>query len=309
MRGAFARTLTQLAEQDERIMLLTGDLGFMALEPFSDRFPGRFLNAGVAEQNMVGVATGLAESGFLPFVYSIVTFATLRPFEFIRNGPVLHDLPVRIVGIGGGFEYGHAGPTHFGLEDVGVMRTLPGMTVIAPADHLQAATAIQATWDHPGPVYYRLGKDDRTEVPGLEGRFELGRAQIASEGSDVCLVVMGSIAHEASVAVERLGEQGISAGLVIVASLSPPPVDDLVDVLGRFDHVVTIEAHTASGGVGSLVAEVIAEAGLGCRLERCAVRSRFDGIAGGQRFHWERHGLTADQVAQGVAQSVATLVS
>ena len=103
MRGAFVRTLTELAAGDERIMLLTGDLGFMALEPFRDRFPTRFLNCGVAEQNMVGVATGLADAGFVPFVYSIATFATLRPYEFIRNGPIWHHLPVRIVGIGGGF--------------------------------------------------------------------------------------------------------------------------------------------------------------------------------------------------------------
>src|SRR3954447_23056573 len=132
MRGAFANTITELAERDPRVVLLTGDLGYMALEPFSDRFPERFFNIGVAEQNMVGVATGLAEAGFIPFVYSIVTFASLRPYEFIRNGPILHQLPVRIVGIGGGGEYGTAGPTHHGLEDVGIMRIQPGITVIAP---------------------------------------------------------------------------------------------------------------------------------------------------------------------------------
>src|SRR3954468_1576453 len=121
MRGAFATTLTELAARDRRIVLLTGDLGYMALEPFAEQHPDRFFNVGVAEQNMVGLATGLAEAGFVPFVYSIVTFATLRPYEFIRNGPVLHGLPVRVVGVGGGFEYGHAGPTHHGLEDVGVL--------------------------------------------------------------------------------------------------------------------------------------------------------------------------------------------
>src|SRR5499426_12070 len=168
MRKAFTRTLVELAEADSRIMLLTGDLGYLALEPFIERFPGRFLNAGVAEQNMVGVATGLAEAGFLPFVYSIVTFATLRPYEFIRNGPVLHRLPVRIVGVGGGFEYGPQGTTHHGLEDVAVMRVQPGMTVIAPADHEQLATALRATWNLPGPVYYRIGKDDKTIVSGLD---------------------------------------------------------------------------------------------------------------------------------------------
>src|SRR5438067_3211269 len=159
MRRAFTNTLVELAEHDPRIMLLTGDLGYLALEPFSERFPDRFFNVGVAEQNMVGLATGLAEAGYVPFVYSITPFATLRPYEFIRNGPILHHLPVRIVGVGGGFEYSHAGLTHHGLEDVGVMRVQPGMGVIAPADHEQTVTAMEATWDLPGPVYYRLGKD------------------------------------------------------------------------------------------------------------------------------------------------------
>src|SRR5258708_10366625 len=121
MRAAFIHALVELAAHDPRILLLTADLGFMALEPFAQRFPGRLFNMGVAEQNMVGAATGLAEAGFIPYVYSIVTFATLRPYEFIRNGPVLHQLPVRIVGMGGGYEYGPAGATHHGLEDIGVM--------------------------------------------------------------------------------------------------------------------------------------------------------------------------------------------
>src|SRR5262249_35500263 len=196
MRQAFATTLAELAAGDPRVLLLTGDLGYLALEPFADRFPDRFLNAGVAEQNMVGLATGLAEAGYLPFVYSIVTFASLRPYEFIRNGPVLHQLPVRIVGVGGGFEYGTAGSSHHGLEDVGVMRIQPGLTSIPPADAQQTRTALAATYDLPGPVYYRLGKDDKTTVPGLDGRFVLGEAQVIGDGCDLLIVTMGSITTE-----------------------------------------------------------------------------------------------------------------
>ncbi|HEY4939313.1 MAG TPA: 1-deoxy-D-xylulose-5-phosphate synthase, partial [Actinomycetota bacterium] len=125
MRRAFVQELAEIAERDARILLITGDLGFSVVEPFADRHPDRFFNAGVAEQNMVGLATGLAESGFIPFVYSIATFAALRPYEFVRNGPVLHNLPVRIVGTGGAFDYGTAGPTHHALEDVGIMRMQP----------------------------------------------------------------------------------------------------------------------------------------------------------------------------------------
>ena len=134
MRSEFIRSLVALAERDPRVVLLTGDLGFTVVEDFAERFPQRFVNVGVAEQNMLGVATGLAEAGFVPFVYSIATFATMRPYEFIRNGPLLHGLPVRVVGVGGGLDYGNNGITHYALEDVALMRVQPKMMVVAPAD-------------------------------------------------------------------------------------------------------------------------------------------------------------------------------
>src|SRR5439155_27168271 len=129
--------------------------------------------------------TGLAESGFIPFVYSIATFATLRPYEFIRNGPVLQGLQVRVLGIGGGFEYGHAGMSHHALEDLGILRLQPGLMVFAPADYRQAESALLATWDLPGPAYYRVGKHESREVPGLDGRFCLGRIERLGSGRDV----------------------------------------------------------------------------------------------------------------------------
>jgi transketolase len=298
MRGAFSTAVAELAARDRRVMLLTGDLGYMALEPFAERHPDRFVNVGVAEQNMVGIATGLAEAGFVPFVYSIVTFATLRPFEFVRNGPALHRLPVRIVGIGGGFEYGHAGPTHHGTEDVGVMRTLPGMTVIAPADHRQARSAIEATWDTPGPVYYRLGKDDKTVVPGLNGRFTPGRAETIRLGRDLLIVAMGSVALEAVTAANLLAARGVEAAVMIVAAVSPPPTQDMVVAATGVPLVVTVEAHSVVGGVGSLVAETIADQGLGCRLVRCGVRSAPDGRSGSTDFYHRVHGLNGAAVAE-----------
>ncbi|HXJ32674.1 MAG TPA: transketolase C-terminal domain-containing protein [Candidatus Eisenbacteria bacterium] len=300
MRGAFVRTLVELAEADRRIALLTGDLGYMALEPFMERYPDRFFNAGVAEQNMVGIATGLAEAGYVPFVYSIVTFATLRPYEFIRNGPVWHRLPVRIVGVGGGFEYGPQGLSHHGLEDVGVMRVQPGMTVVAPADHQQMATALRATWDVAGPVYYRIGKDDRTVVPGLDGRFRVGRAEVVREGRDVAIVAMGSVASEAASAARMLEERGVSARVVVVASVRPAPADDLRAALADVPLALTVEAHYAAGGVGSLVAEVIAESGLRCRLVRCAVHEQPDGRSGSQAYLHKLHGLSADAIVESV---------
>jgi len=296
MRKAFFRTLTELAEKDPRVMLLTADLGYLAVEPFSERFPDRFCNVGVAEQNMVGIATGLAEAGFIPFVYSIVSFAVLRPYEFIRNGPIHHRLPVRIVGVGGGFDYGHDGITHYGIEDVGILRLQPGITIVAPADYQQAVSSLLATWDLPGPVYYRLSKDDKTLVRGLEGRFELGRAATIGDGTDLLVIAMGDVASEAIRAVEVLGVRGISCTVMVVACFNPAPIDDLAESLAHFRLALTLEAHFAVGGIGSLVSEVIAERGLPCRLVRCGINTAVDGISGSRGHMLSRYGLSAEAV-------------
>lgn len=297
MRGAFLKTLADLAGSDDRIVLLTGDLGFTVVEPFAERFPKRFFNVGVAEQNMVGVATGLAEAGFIPFVYSIGTFATLRAYEFIRNGPVLHHLPVRIVGIGGGFEYGSAGFTHHALEDIAVMRVLPGLTVVAPADPAQAAAALYAIWDLPGPIYFRLGKDDRATVPGLDGSFELGRIERLRDGRDVAIVTMGAIANEALAAADALEEAGIESTVLIVSTISPAPIDGLAQMLEGFRTIVTVEAHYQVGGLGSLVCEVMAERSPGAHVIRLGVSGSPGGVSGSEGFLNRAHGLSRDMIA------------
>jgi transketolase len=291
MRGTFVKVISELAETDPRIVLLTGDLGYTVLEPFRDRFPNRFYNVGVAEQNMVGVATGIAEAGMIPFCYSIGTFASLRPFEFIRNGPVLHHLPVRVVGLGAGFEYGTAGPTHYSLEDIGVMRTQPGLNIVAPADFEQTATALRATWDLPGPVYYRLGKDDKSVLPGLKGRFDMGRAQNVRNGDDLLIIACGPIAFDVVAAADELAKIDIEAAVTVVASVSPVPERDLVEILGRHRVALTVETHSIAGGLGSLVAEVIADNGLGTRLVRLGVRAGTDGRSGSPAHMHARHGL------------------
>ena len=311
MRRAFLTALAEIADRDPRVVLLTGDLGYMAMEPFRDRFPDRFFNLGVAEQNMIGVATGLAEAGFIPFAYSIATFAALRPFEFVRNGPVLQRLPVRIVGMGMGFEYGPQGPTHHACEDVGVMRTLPGLTIVIPADHAQAAAALRATWSIDRPIYYSLGKDDRTTVPGLDGRFGVGALQVLRPATGgVAMVVMGSVASQAAGAAARLAAEGLEVGLAVVSTFNPAPVDQLAQFLAPCRGVVTVEAHVVAGGLGAQVAEVIAERGLACRLRIQAVRQSPDGTSGSQAALWRKHGLDRDSLIAAVrglgAQPVAS---
>jgi transketolase len=274
------------------------------MERYRARFPKRFVNMGVAEQNMIGVATGLAEAGFIPYAYSIATFAALRPFEFIRNGPVLHKLPVRIIGMGMGYEYGHAGPTHHALEDIGALRTLTGLTVVIPADPLQAAAAIRATASLSGPVYYSLGKGDHLSVDGLNGRFELGRAQTVREGNDVAIMSMGSVSSEAVAAADQLRLRGIHARVAIVSNFYPDPNQDVLDVLRDMQHAITVEAQTISGGLAAYVSSVIASNALGCRLWPLAVGVPPDGRSGSQVTMWRKHGLDRDNIVGTVREAL-----
>lgn len=303
MRRVFVSALLKLAESNQRILLITGDLGYTFLEPFQEKFPDRFFNVGVAEQNMVGIATGLAEAGFIPFLYSIVPFASLRPYEFIRNGPILHKLPVRIIGVGGGFEYGNDGLTHYGLEDFGVMRIQPGITVLVPADHEQARNVLLSTWNLPGPIYYRLSKDDETIVPGLEGRFDLGHPQLIREGRDILLISVGSISYEVAAAAEILVSQGIDSAVMVVDSLNPAPADDLWKVLSRFKLAFTIEAHYVVGGLGSLVSEIVAERNINCRIVRCGVKIMPVCISGSQSYLNRKYALSREMLVETVLQT------
>jgi transketolase len=300
VRRGFVDELTGLAERNERIVLLTGDVGFAFLERFAARVPRRFINVGVAEQNMVGIAAGLAEGGHLPFVYSIGTFALLRPLEFIRSAAVAQRLPIRIVAVGGGVDYGTAGPTHHLLEDVAFVRALPGLMAVVPADTRQARAALRATWHLPAPVYYRLARDEGPDVPGLGAAFEPGRLDVVRDGRDAALIALGPMAPVCVEASEILRGRGIDATVAVVSCVSPPPVHDLRALLQRHRLAISVESHLVEGGLGSLVAEVIADHGLPCRLIRRGLRPAQ--ATGSRRFLETISGLTAADLAAFVAE-------
>jgi len=303
VRNTFAQALIELATRDPRVVLLTGDLGFTVLEPFAERFPGRFHNVGVAEQNMLGLATGLADAGFVPFVYSIATFASMRPYEFIRNGPVLHQLPVRIVGVGGGLEYGHNGLTHYALEDVALMRTQPELAVVAPADSDQARAAVMASHNYPGPIYFRLSKHAGS-VAELEGRFELGRAVLLDDGTDLAIVALGAVVRESLEAKRLLRDFGVSSTIAVVSSFNPSPDADLIELLGRVPLALTVESHYISGGVGSYVCELVAENELACRVVRSGVRRVPRGETGSLEFLHKRHGISPSSLVRTAVETL-----
>jgi len=304
MRRAFARALKEIAASDPRLVLMTADLGFMVLEEFAEAHPSRFFNVGVAEANMVGLATGLASCGYIPYVYSIATFASMRPYEQIRNGPILHNLSVRIAGIGGGFDYGHAGFTHHALEDLGILRLQPGITVIAPADHVQAKNAIHQTYELPGPIYFRLAKSDDYVIPNLDGRFRIGRCEVIREGLHAVIFTLGSITLEAVAAATKLAAKGIETTLAVVSSLRPAPVADILELLRSFDLAVTVEEHYLEGGLGSLVAEIASENAVQCRVMRCGIQSMSVGICGSEACLREANGLSSQGISSRVVKGL-----
>lgn len=312
MRAAFIRALCEIAAQDPKVVLLTGDLGFMALEPFRDRFPERFFNVGVAEQNMIGMALGLAERHYTPFCYSIATFATMRGYEFIRHAAG-HGAPIRIVGMGGGFEYGTAGPSHHALEDLAIMRAIPGVRIVAPADHRQAYEAVKATWHGAGKsdvIYYRLGKDDKTEVPSLDGAFTYGEPEWYSHnlGYSVLVLSTGAITTEVTKALDILDVQHhIQPDFAIVSSFERIDLSECE----QYDLIVTVEEHGINGGLGSLVAEQMAEEGYTARLVRCAARPDYliSGVTGSTAWLRQRHGLDAESIVRVVMDGYEVLDS
>ena len=221
MRNAFLDTLFELAELDDRIVFVTGDLGYRVVERFQERLPRQFLNAGVAEQNMTAIAAGMAMSGKIVFTYSIANFPTLRCLEQIRNDVCYHDANVKIVSVGGGLAYGALSVTHHAVEDIGVMRCLPNLLVVAPGDPVETRAATRAVTTHPGPVYLRLGKAGEPTVHQARIAFELGKAICVRDGGNLTIMSTGGMLHTAVQAAERLAAGGIQARVLSMHTVKP----------------------------------------------------------------------------------------
>jgi transketolase len=297
MRNAFADALLDLAAADERVWLVTGDLGFSVLEPFAERFPGRFVNAGVAEQNMTGLAAGLALAGLRPFTYSIANFPVVRCLEQIRNDVLYHQLPVCVVAVGGGLSYAQLGYTHHGLEDVAVMRALPGMTVIAPGDPVETRLALPAILARGAPTYLRLGKAGEPLVHRAPPAFEIGRGIELFSGSDVTLVATGSGLDLARQARETLVAGGRSVGLVSLHTVQPLDLELLRKLAQHSKWLVTVEEHRSSG-LGGAVAEACALHGIAARLRIVACTGETQAVSGTQTYLRERMGLSVQSIVE-----------
>ncbi len=285
MRDSCIHSLTDLAEKDKKVFLITADLGFGLFDDFVKRCPRQFLNVGIAEQNMIGIATGLALEGRIVFVYSLGNFPTLRCLEQIRNDACYHGLNINIISSGCGLTYGALGVSHHATEDIGILRTLPEMTVIAPGDNWESSQAVPAIALHEGAGYIRLDRSTagRTEKPGEI--FKIGKARRIKDGKDISFLCTGGMLAVGLKAAEDLNAEGISCRVVSFHTVKPLDGDEIKSAVKETGGIITLEEHTLHGGFGSAVAEYCMDSGnIPQKFYRSALRDGFTCIVGDQDY-------------------------
>lgn len=304
MRDAFVRTLVQIFRKNPDVILITGDLGFGVLTPIEKEFPDRFINAGIAEQSMTGIAAGLALEGKTAVTYSIGNFNTLRCIEQIRNDCAYHNANVKIVSIGGGFAYGPMGMTHHATEDLAIMRSIPGTVVFAPADSIEAEAATTTMFDIPGVCYLRLGRGGEPKVH-QSAIGNVRKALQLRQGKDVVIFSTGTILDECRKACELLQALKITPYLYSFPTVKPIDAETIALLAQKCQHIFTVEEHTIVGGFGSAVAEVLAEQqGNRAQLHRLGLKDQFTSIVGSREYLREHYGLSASSIADAVRSAL-----
>ncbi|MBF0391192.1 MAG: transketolase [Alphaproteobacteria bacterium] len=307
MRNVFAEEITRLGAIDQRLVLLSGDIGNRLFDRFKDGCPGRFLNCGIAEANMMGVAAGMALEGLRPVVYTIAPFTTTRCLEQIRVDACYNHAPVIIVGTGAGLSYAELGPTHHSCEDIAILRTLPGMTVFCPCDPVELRLGLKAALDHDGPVYIRLGKKGEPTLHARAPSLRLGEALTLRDGGEVCLIATGTLMAEVLRAADLLAEAGVKARVESFHTVKPLDEARLAEVFAGCQVVAAIEEHSRIGGLGGAIAEWLAArpAPPRARLLSCAVDDVFLHQVGSQDWARSLFGLTAETIAGKVRDALA----
>jgi len=303
MRAVFNKTLLELAKKDKRIHMVLADIGFGEIEPFRDTFPERYYNVGVAEQNMTGVACGIAMEGNIAVTYSIANFPTLRCLEQIRNDVCYHNANVKIVIIGGGVSYGALGMSHHSTEDLAIMRALPNMVIEVPCDNYEAIAATHAMIEYDGPFYYRCGYKGEKDIHQGPIDFKIGKANIVSEGKDITLMFAGPIGSEVVDAAAMLAKEGIHCRVVSMHTIKPIDKDMILDSAKNTGGIVTVEEHNIMGGLGSAVAEVLCDENvMPAKFKRLAFPDVNVAKIGGQQWIRDQYGLQANGIAQSVRE-------
>lgn len=300
MRTRFMTDLLEAASKDSRVVLLTGDLGFGVVEPFVAACPGQFLNVGVAEQNMTGLAAGIALSGGKVFTYSIANFPTLRCLEQIRNDVAYHGADVTVVAVGGGLAYGQLGMSHHATEDLAILRAIPNLAVAAPGDPVEAGVVVRDLLQHGGPAYLRLGKAGETTLHAEGLSFERGESVQLRPGGQIALLSTGAILEEVLAAADLLAANGVAAGVRSFPWVDPLDVEAIRADAASADLLVTVEEHTIVGGLGSAVAEVLAEMRSAPPILRIALPPHYSSVVGDQQYLRRVYGLDGETIARRV---------
>ena len=303
MRPAFVGEVTRLASLDKNIWLLTADLGFSVFEDFRDRFPDQYLNVGVAEQNLMSVAAGLAMSGKKVFAYSISTFASMRAYEQIRNDICYQNLPVFIVGGGSTFSYSTFGCTHSPLEDVGLMRMMPNMVVAVPGDPVEVQALVRELYLGGSPAYIRIAKRGEPTVHALDALIRLGEAVEVRAGNDVSILVCGRQLPNAVTAASSLSKLGIECRVLSFHTVKPLDKKAIVKAARETKGIMTVEEHFLAGGFGSAVAEFLADEMINVPFVRLGISDEFPRGVGSQDYFLQRYRLTPDGIA-GIARQL-----
>ena len=282
MRMVFTQTLIELAKQDERICLITPDMGYSILDTFQQTFPNRYFNLGITEQNCMSVAAGMALNGLKPYVYSIIPFVVHRCVEQIRVDVSYMNTDVKIVGVGSGFEYGPAGATHHGTEDVSMLRPLPNMEIYAPGDNYEMAEIAKLTSKNNKPTYIRIGRHNHETMN--KGPIVLGKASILEHGKDIALIATGNMLPVVYDFGQELKKDGLNPSIISMHTIKPIDKDCILNLINNNFKIYTFEEHTIIGALGSAVAEVIAESGKGANFKRIGIRDTYSHFVGSAQY-------------------------
>jgi len=306
MRKTSLEWIYKLAKVDERVLFIGSDLGAGVLEDMRQDMPDRWFMEGISEQHIIGMAAGLALEGFIPYVNTIATFLTRRCFEQIVIDLSLHRLPVRLIGNGGGVVYAPLGPTHQAIEDIAIMRVIPNMTVVAPCDADEMSRLMNRTLDWPGPIYIRLGKGGDDVVSEDKHGFEIGKSINLRSSGEVLFVTTGIMTQRAIAAADLLTQDNISTGVLHVHTLKPFDDTKLLESIEGVRLVVVAEEHVLSGGLGSIVIEVLSDSNLSAtpKLRRVGIPNEFSDKYGSQESLLASWGLDASSLVQVVRENL-----
>ncbi len=302
MRNHLIEELSKIAALDKNVVLINGDLGFGVLEVFERTCPDRYFNAGICEQNMMGVAAGIALTGKKVYVYSLSNFPWMRCLEQVRNDVCYPNADVKIIAVGGGFSYGELGMSHHSTEDIAMLRCLPNMHIFTPADVSDAIRVLHESYNISGPCYIRLGRGHEQDLPGDRSQ-ELSSVQVIKEGKDLAIISYGPVIWESIKAAKTLAEDGIDAEIVNITQIKPLP-SELNTILSRFDNIITVEEHTTIGGIGSIIAELVSSTHSICNIIKLGLNDCFTSIVGTPEYLRDYYSLSSSKIVQVAKEAI-----